>query len=314
MSKHLVALLILVLALAGCAGPAATPEPVLPGEATPTPAVDLPAQCRGDGAAQTWLLLPLDPAETALTTAYRAGQVVEFQARVLAQDDDPARAPHRRFILAEAAEGITVTVDYQGDPPPLAVGQTYRLVAWADIVAGSLESSASNVQALPQARSYGLQIFDEAGVLFIGLTNTDLRDDPLDVELSDGQGECPAVSVPGNPCVASRQVTPLELRWGDDRLSLYPGEDGQLAHDGALYQVSLFRNRTLQLPDPACTSYAELTRSLRIDRVGPPPVLAPLPPLTGTLPLTLTPSLTAPLTLTLTPLLSTTLPLTVATP
>ena len=236
---------------------------------------------RGDGAPQTWLLLPLDPPESELTTAYRAGQVVEFQARVLGVDDNPARAPHRRYILAEAAEGITLTLDYQGDPPLLVVDQTYRLVAWTDITRGSLSPAPTNATAtvpapLPDARSYGLQVFDDAGLLFLGLTNTDLRDDPLDVELTNAAGECPAVPVPSNPCVVSRQVQPLAIRWGDDRLTLYPGDDGQLTHDGALYEVSLYRNRQLAFPDPACTDYSELTRSLRIERVDPPPVLMPL--------------------------------------
>lgn len=309
MNKSLFVLLIgLALLLAGCSAPQLAPLPGSPDVATDQQ-IDLPEMCRGDGAPQTWLLLPLDPPESELTTAYRAGQVVEFQARVLAQDDDPARAPHRRFILAEAAEGITLTLDYQGDPPLLAVDQGYRLVMWSDIAAGSLSPAPSGAAtpaaaALPDARSYGLQVFDEAGLLFVGLTNTDLRDDPLDVELTDAAGDCPAVPVPSNPCVASRQVLPLDIRWGDDTIRLYPGENGQLTHDGALYEVSLFRNRQLASPEPACTGYSELTRSLRIERIDPPPALIPPPTLTGTLTTTLpltptgTLTITAPITTT----------------
>ena len=310
MNKFRFALLIgLALLLAGCNAPQLAPAPGAVDVAS-EPQIDLPVQCRGDGAPQTWLLLPLDPPESELTTAYRAGQVVEFQARVLGVDDDPARAPHRRFILAEAAEGITLTLDYQGDPPLLAVDQTYRLVAWTDIASGSLSPAPTDAgdhgdrDATPRGRSYGLQVFDEAGLLFLGLTNTDLRDDPLDVELTDAAGECPAVPVPSNPCVVSRQVQPLAIRWGDDRLTLYPGEDGQLTHDDALYEVSLFRNRQLAFPELACTSYGELTRSLRIERLDPPPVIVPPPtvtgtltttlPLTGTLPLTVTAPITTP--------------------
>ncbi len=319
MNRLLFVLLIgLALSLAGCSAPQLAPLPGLPDAAAEQP-IDLPAQCRGDGAPQTWLLLPLDPPESELTTAYRAGQVVQFQARVLGVDDDPARAPHRRFILAEAAEGITLTLDYEGDPPLLAVDQTYQVVAWADIASGSLSpaptgtattATATLPEALPEARSYGLQVFDEAGLLFLGLTNTDLRDDPLDVELTDAAGECPPVPVPSNPCVVSRQVQPLAIRWGDDRLTLYPGDDGQLTHDGVLYEVSLYRNRQLAFPETACSGYGELTRSLRFERLDPPPVITPPPtvtgtltttllltgalPLTGTLPLTATEPITTP--------------------
>ena len=309
MNRHFLALLatlVLAVALASCSVPQLAPEPGSPDSVTDQQ-IDLPEQCRGDGAPQTWLLLPLDPPESELTTAYRAGQVVEFQARVLGVDDNPARAPHRRYILAEAAEGITLTLDYQGDPPLLVVDQTYRLVAWTDITRGSLSPAPTNATAtvpapLPDARSYGLQVFDDAGLLFLGLTNTDLRDDPLDVELTNAAGECPAVPVPSNPCVVSRQVQPLAIRWGDDRLTLYPGDDGQLTHDGALYEVSLYRNRQLAFPDPACTDYSELTRSLRIERVDPPPVLMPPPTVTGTV------TTTQPLTGTL--LLTETVPIT----
>lgn len=305
LASRVVLWLALVVTLAACQASPLAPEGDNPA-AEGQPSIDLPAQCRGDGAPQTWLLLPLDPPESELTTAYRAGQVVEFQARVVAVDDDPARAPHRRFILAEPAEGITLTLDYQGDPPPLAVGQSYRLVAWADIASGSLSPIPANEAAapLPQARGYGLQLFDDVGLLFVGLTNTDLRDDPLAIELTNAEGECPTVPVPANPCVVSRQVQPLEIRWDNDLVRLYPGEDGRLAHDGALYQVSLFRNRVLQQPEPACANYSELTRSLRFERVAPPPALAPLPATTGTLTTTL------PLTLPLT----NTLPLTVTGP
>lgn len=304
MNKSLFVLLIgLALLLAGCSVPQLAPEPG-ESDAVAAPQIDLPAQCRGDGAPQTWLLLPLDPPESELTTAYRAGQVVEFQARVLAQDDDPARAPHRRFILAEAAEGITLTLDYQGDPPLLAVDQTYRLVAWADIASGSLspapaDTATTATATLPEGRSYGLQVFDEAGLLFLGLTNTDLRDDPLDVELTDSAGECPTVPVTNNPCIVSRRVQPLAIRWGDDQLTLYPGEDGQLTHDNALYEVSLFRNRQLTFPaEAACIGYGELTRSLRIERLDPPPVIVSPPTMTGTLTTTLPLTVTAPITTT----------------
>ena len=295
-----VSLIGLMLALAGCGAPQLAPLPGSPDVAADQQ-IDLPAQCRGDGAPQTWLLLPLDPPESELTTAYRAGQVVEFQARVLGQDDDPARAPHRRFILAEAAEGITLTLDYQGDPPPLATDQSYRLVAWADITAGSLSpaptgTATAATPSLPESHSYGLQIFDQTGLLFLGLTNTDLRDDPLDVEMTDAAGECPPVAIPSNPCIVSRQVQPLAIRWGDDRLTLFPGENGRLSHDGALYEVSLFRNRQLAFPEPACTDYSELTRSLRIDRLDPPPAIVPPPTVTGTLTTTLPLTRTAPLT------------------
>lgn len=290
----LLAALVLVGALAGCSVPQLAPDPALP-DVVSEPQIALPAQCRGDGAPQTWLLLPLDPPESQLTTAYRAGQVVEFQARVLEQDDDPARAPHRRLILAEAAEGITLTLDYQGDPPPLALDQSYRLVAWADIVAGSLSpeptgtasTASAPTAALPESQGYGLQVFDAAGLLFVGLTNADLRDDPLDIELTDAPGECPAVPVPSNPCVVSRQVHPLEIRWGSETIRLYPGEDDILSHRGALYEVSLYRNRQLAFPEPACAGYSELTRSLRIERLDPPPVIVAPPTVTGTLTTTL---------------------------
>ena len=280
MNKSLFALLIgLAVALAGCSAPQLAPQSGSP-DAAAQQQIERPEQCRGDGAAQTWLVLPLDPPELQLTTAYRAGQVVEFTAQVIGLDDDPARAPHRRIILSEMAEGITVTLDYQGDPPLLAPQQSYRLVAWADIVGrppAEAQSSPVATPALPEVRSYGFQVFDDAGLLFLGLTNTDLRDDPLGVELIDGEGVCPSVPVRNNPCVVSRQVRPLEVRWGDDAVTLYPGEDGQLAHGDALYQVSLFRNRGLELPELACSGYRELTRSLRLQRIDPPPVIIPPP-------------------------------------
>jgi len=116
--------------------------------------------------------------------------------------------------------------------------------------------------------------------------------------LTDAPGECPAVPVPSNPCVVSRQVHPLEIRWGGETISLYPGEDDILSHRGALYEVSLYRNRELTFPEPVCAGYDELTRSLRIERLDPPPVIVPPPTVTGTLTTTLPLTGTAPITTT----------------
>lgn len=95
--------------------------------------MEIPERCQGDGAVQTWLLLPETPnsPSSELLAAYQARQVIEFRATVIGQDDSPARQPHRRFLLREAAEGINLWLDYQGDPPPLVLDQSYRFIAWA---------------------------------------------------------------------------------------------------------------------------------------------------------------------------------------
>lgn len=266
----------------------------MPLEDTPEAQASVPDICRGDGAVQTWQLLPVQPAGSDLMTAYANREVVEFSGAVFGSDDDPSRLPHRRFVIREAAEGITVTLDYQGDPPPLAFGPRYRFVAWADFLsepaagpAGS--ATATPAQQIPDALSYELQIHDQRGLLFLGLTDTDLADDPLDIRIEDAESECPVVAITNNLCVQSRQSKPLRITWGDEEITLYPGDDGELQHDGAVYEVSVFRNRQVSYADPPCPGYYEHQRSLRIERIDPPPVApSPAPPPTSTLPLSAT--------------------------
>ena len=224
--------------------------------------------------------------------AYDDREVVEFSGAVFGSDDDPSRQPHRRYLISEAAEGITVTLDYQGDPPPLAVGPRYRFVAWADFVPPPATPLTATVtptppNQLPDAAGYELQVHDSIGLLFLGLTDTDLSDDPLGIEVSNAEGDCPAVVITNNPCVETRQVQPLRIRWDNNEITLYPGEDGQLQHQGMTYEVSLFRNRQVTYAEPACAGYSEHARSLRVDRIDPPPIIPALPtPGTPTLPLT----------------------------
>jgi hypothetical protein len=290
---------LLLLTLSSCTQPGSDPAPA-PGELAPSP-VDLPERCRGDGAVQTWLLLPLDPPQSELMTAYQDRQVIEFQATVIGQDDSPALQPHRRFILREAAEGITLLLDYQGDPPPLIQGQSYRVVAWADLVSAPKDLAAATPPAdprasIPASRGYEVLVYDSAGLLFLGRTDVEDPDDPLGLRVGNTTGECPAVPVPQNACVQSRQVLPATARWGDSELTLYPGEDGLLTYQGATYTVALFRNRAVVYAESPCEGYSEHQRSLRIDRIDPLPVLPVLPPITGTLTTTLPITPTAPLT------------------
>lgn len=271
-----------------------------PAEQVVTP-VELPERCRGDGAVQTWLLLPLDPPQSELLTAYQERQVIEFQATVIGLDDSPALQPHRRFILREAAEDLTLLLDYQGDPPPLIQGQSYRFMAWADWVTAPWEvitatPPADPRAAIPPSRGYEVQVYDDAGLLFLGRTDVDEEDDSLRLQISDAAGECPAVPVPQNACVQSRQTLPAKIRWGNAEVTLYPGEDGQLTYQGGTYAVALFRNRQVVYAEPPCADYREHRRSLRIDRIDPLPVLPVLPPITETLTTTLPVTLTTPLT------------------
>lgn len=301
--RHLLAAVWAVaLACAACTLPESAAPAEVP-EVTPALAV-LPEPCQGDGAVQTWLLLPRDPLQSDLMQAYADRQVIEFQATVLGSEDDVDRLPHRSFILGELGEEITVTLDYQGDPPPLLVGQTYRMIAWAlpvdapEATVTTLEralDSAGSPQDLGYYQSYELVIFDDKGLLFLGLTDVDLEDDPLAIDLENAEGECPEVTILNNACVQTRQVQPLRVRWDDAAVVLYPGEDRELSLDGRKYQVSLYRNRTVGLADEPCPGYWEHQRSLRLQRVEPPPVVPALPTIT------VTPSLTttAPLTLTL---------------
>jgi hypothetical protein len=141
-----------------------------------------------------------------------------------------------------------------------------------------------------------VQVYDSAGLLFLGRTDVDDPNDPLGLRVSNATGECPAAPVPQNACVQSRQVLPAAIGWDDAELTLYPGEDGLLVHQGDTYSVTLFRNRQVIDADPPCADYSEHRRSLRIDRVDPLPVLPPLPPITETLTTTLSFTLTAPLT------------------
>lgn len=303
--RRLLAVGAMALACAACTLPGPVAPPQEP-EVTPALAV-LPELCQGDGAVPTWLLLPRDPLQSDLMQAYADRQVIEFQATVLGSEDDVARLPHRSFILGELGEEITVTLDYQGDPPPLLVGQTYRMVAWA-LPADAAEATAGTPGLTPVAtslqqdlgryQSYELEIFDEEGLLFLGLTDVDLQDDPLAIELADADGECPQVTILNNPCVQMRQVQPLRVRWDDAEVVLYPGEDRELSMDGRKYQVSLYRNRTVVLADEPCPGYWEHGRSLRLQRLEPPPVVPALPTITVTSSLTTTvpPTVTLPIT------------------
>lgn len=253
--------------------------------------VPQPEQCQGDGAVQTWLLLPQDPAQSNLMAAYEDRQVIEFQAEVVAANDDPARLPHRTFVLAEVAEGITLTLDYQGDPPPLVPGPAYRMVAWnnpsTDGAAGMENPTPVTDAEVPDSRGYELQVFDAAGLLFLGATDVDMQDDPLDIVIEPAEGDCPIVPAIDSACVDQRQVQPLRVQWGDHEVVLYPGEDGDLVRGDAVYRVSVFRSRLVSYREPSCSGYYEHQRSVRIERLEPPPVL-PTPSITDTLSMTLT--------------------------
>ena len=284
-------LILLILLLSSCSLPDAGSTPAAP-DRKPETVAAIPDKCRGDGAVQTWQLLPVQPATSELMAAYDDREVVEFSGAVFGSDDDPSRQPHRRYLISEAAEGITITLDYQGDPPPLAVGPRYRFVAWAGFVPPPANPFTATVtptplNQLPDAAGYELQVHDSIGLLFLGLTDTDLADDPLGIEVSNAEGDCPTVVITNNPCVESRQVQPLRIRWDNNEITLYPGEDGQLQHQGMIYEVSVFRNRQVTYAEPACAGYSEHARSLRVDRIDPPPVVpAPPTPVTPTLPLT----------------------------
>lgn len=295
---------LLILALAGaCTG--ANSEPAAEPGQQEVATVEVPERCSGDGAVQTWLLLPVEQQPSELLAAYQDRQVIEFQAAVIGQDDSPALQPHRRFLLREAAEGVTLTLDYQGDPPPLILGQNYRFIAWADLApaaatAAPTASPPDPRAAIPESLGYELQIYDSAGLLFLGSTDVEEQEEALGLQLVNADGDCPAVPAPRNDCVLSRTTLPLLVRWGDDELSLYPGEDGRIVHQAASYVVSLFRNRAVALADPPCSAYNEHRRSLRIDRIDPLPVLPVLPTITGTITSTL-PAITATVPFTLPP-------------
>lgn len=295
------ALLSALLVLVACSLPGEVVVVPTP-DAAPTP-VEQPDHCRGGGAVQTWMLAAEQPPESELMTAYRSPQIIEFQASVAGQDDDPAKLPRRSFVLSEVAEGITLTLDYTGDPPPIMLGQRYRFVAWAGEAAGP--------------PSFELQVFDEQGLLFLGATNVDLMDDPLDIILEGAEGDCPLIAATRTPagaesasgmpsmeaatCTVERQVQPLRVQWGEQAVTLYPGEDGELAHAGNLFQVSVFRSRLVrpmagagedrdggeQILDP-CAEQPHHERSVRIQRVFPPPLPPILPPeaITATAPIT----------------------------
>lgn len=288
--------ILIILLLSSCSLPDAGSAPAAL-DREPVAVAAIPDKCRGDGAVQTWQLLPVQPATSELMAAYGDREVVEFSGSVFGSDDDPSRQPHRRYLISEAAEGITITLDYQGDPPPLAVGPRYRFVAWADFVPSPANPLTATVtptplNQLPDAAGYELQVHDSIGLLFLGLTDTDLADDPLGIEVSNAEGDCPAVVITNNPCIETRQVQPLRIRWDNNEITLYPGEDGQLQHQGMTYNVSVFRNRQVTYTEPGCAGYSEHARSLRVDRIDPPPVVpAPPTPVTPTLPLTGTESL-----------------------
>ena len=295
----LAALLLIGLLASACTGENSQPA-AEPSQSVAAP-IDVPAQCSGDGAVQTWLLLPAEQKPSELLAAYQDRQVIEFQATVVGQDDSPALQPHRRFLLREAAEGVMLWLDYQGDPPPLVQSQSYRFVAWADLVTNVATPAATAAPndpraAIPDSRGYELQAHDSAGLLFLGLTDVEEEDDSLGLQIVDANSDCPAMPAPQNACVQSRTTLPLLIRWGDDELVLYPGEDGQTIYQGATYVASLFRNRQVTPAEPPCPDYYEHRRSLRIDRIDPPPVLPVLPPITGTITSTLPVTLTAPLT------------------
>lgn len=295
-------LLLFCLALAGCTAPDLGPPPTV--DEAEDQAVPLPPQCTGDGAVQRWVLWPVDPPGSALIEAYRGGQVVEFTATVLAAVEEFSRLPHRAFLLRELSEGVTLLLDYQGDPPPMIVGQTYGLVAWAPPLDIPLPTPAPPVTttAIPGLPSplvlpdrallehhagYELQVFDDLGLLFYGATDAPGEEAPLGLRLSDAATDCPLVPARASACVAARQVLPLTARWGDAELTLYPGQDGLLTIEGQQFTLALFRNRRVQAADPPCPDYYEHRRSLRLDRVDPPPLAPPRPTVTATLTATL---------------------------
>ncbi len=291
-------LLILVLLLAACTQPGSEPTP-LPG--LQALAGELPDRCRMDGAVQTWLLLPQSSTQSELLAAYQDRQVIEFHATVIGRDDSPALQPHRRFILRETGEGATLLLDYQGDPPPLFQGQSYRFIAWADLVAAPSDPTTATPAtdpraAIPASRGYELQVYDSAGLLFLGRTDVYEQDEALSLQIDDAPGDCPATPAPQNACVQTRQVLPATVRWGDAQITLYPGEDDVLSYQNSAYAVALFRNRRIVYSEPPCEDYSEHQRSLRIDRIDPLPLLPILPPITDTLTVTLPITLTVPFT------------------
>ncbi|MEA3337455.1 MAG: hypothetical protein U9R25_16265 [Chloroflexota bacterium] len=295
------ALCLLAMLLVACVLPEELPAP-RPINITPTPIVQ-PEHCTGDGAIQSWILLPDDPLSPDLLTAYANGQIIEFQASLLATDEDPVNLPHRSFTLGEVAEGITLTLDYLGDPPPLAVNQSYRMIAWTDLIepltrtmttaqlspTATITSTVTIRRYLPQSHGYELQVYDDHGLLFLGATDVDLLDDSLLMSTAEADSDCPVIStIDMDGCRIDRQVMPLLFQWQDKELTLYPGEDGQMRQGAAVYQVSVFRNRVTEFDQSTCPDYYENTRSIRVERLFPLPTAPLLPdqPLTVTVPLT----------------------------
>ncbi|MER2597961.1 MAG: hypothetical protein ABTQ73_00385 [Caldilineales bacterium] len=296
-SLRLLILLLVLLWTTACNK--AVPAPISLAEQTAAPLGNLPLACQGDGAVQTWLLLPADDKPVQVMEAYAAGQVIELEATVVGQDDAPALQPHRRLLLRDAAEGIGLWLDYQGDPPPLVQGMRYRFVAWADLRQAQPTPMAGR-PAIPLAARYAVAVYDRAGLLFLGLTDvaeTDISAELPGFSLQNGNSDCPAMAT-NNACVASRSVLPLQITWGEAQVMLYPGEDAELAYGGARYTVELFRNRQTQAIDPPCTDYFEHQRSLRLDRFEPAPFapavpiappLSPVAPITATVPISTSP-------------------------
>lgn len=192
----------------------------------------------------------------------------------------------------------------------MIVGQTYGLVAWAPPLDTPLSAPTTTVTTtavpglsaplllpdrtqLKHHAGYELQVFDDLGLLFYGATDAPGEEAPLGLRLSDAATDCPLVPARAPACVAARQVLPLTARWGDAELTLYPGQDGLLTFKGQQFTLALFRNRRVQAADPPCPDYYEHRRSLRLDRVDPPPLVPPRPTvtatLTATLPITLPP-------------------------
>ncbi len=291
-------LALVLLLLAACTQPGSEPTPA-PGEQAAAP-VTLPERCRGDGAVQTWLLLPLDPPQSELLTAYQDRQVIEFQATVIGQDDAPALQPHRRFILREAAEGITLLLDYQGDPPLLIQGQSYRFIAWADLVAAPDELATAtpstdpreSIPAKPRLRGADLR---QRRAALPGPHRRGRAGRPAGLtDQRRGRGNARLRQRRRTPACRAGRCCRSRYAGDDAELTLYPGEDDLLAYQDGTYAVTLFRNRQVVYAEPPCADYHEHQRSLRIDRVDPLPVLPTLPPITGTLTTTLPITSTAP--------------------
>ncbi len=235
--------------------PAAPPTPPLPsGTAVSIPPVSI--RCEIPRTADSFTLMPAADAPEEARTAW-ADQTAPALTAEVREHDAEARTYTLRAVEPAADDGFVLS--YAGEPLPIEPGKTYRFTVHQDPAGGPPSGS-------------GLKVEDEAGLVFLGVAARETEGADLRV-LGGDRGGLAVRQLPTtctqtetNACGYELRAAPIEVRRGDQALTLSAGETGRLATDPPYLVQVLTSHYRRWLGDIPCADPTDWVLGYRIAR------------------------------------------------